>query len=138
MDATVLSGRQKRVLIVDDDEGVRFFVQAVMEQEGWLTMEASNGEEALDAVAGLRPDLVILDLDMPVLNGFETFNRLRSNPLTQEIPVIVLTGYNAREDRPGYSGEDLAAAFDVAGPEGFVEKPVDAQFLRNCVFGVVG
>ncbi|MCC6143500.1 MAG: response regulator [Candidatus Hydrogenedentes bacterium] len=138
MDPTVLSGRQKRALIVDDEEGVRYFVRAIMEQEGWATEEAEHGDEALDLVERQQPDLIILDLNMPVMDGFEVFERLRQNPLTERIPIIVLTAHNDQEDGVRYSADDLGRAFGVPGPEGFVEKPVDANFLRNCVFGVIG
>jgi two-component system alkaline phosphatase synthesis response regulator PhoP len=138
MGSSLVSGRQKRALVVDDEEGVRFFVRAIMEQEGWAIEEAENGDEALDLIYGQHPDLVILDLNMPVLDGFEVFKRLRTDPLTEHIPIIVLTAHNEQEGSVRYTAEDLGLAFDVARPDGFVEKPVDANFLRNCVFGVIG
>ena len=129
----------KRVLIVDDDSDVRLFVQAIMENAGWECLEARHGEEALDMTEAEAPDLVILDVNMPVMDGFEAFRRLRDNPLTEEIPIIMLTGINMEHpDGRTYTAEDMELAFDVSRPEGFVDKPVDADFLLNSIMGVMG
>jgi len=128
---------RKLVLIVDDDENVRMFVQAVMESEGWRALEARNGQEAVDMAEAEMPDLIIRDVMMPVMGGFEAFRRLRESPFTGRIPISMFTGYNA-EKGTKYTREDLEAAFGVSAPEGFVDKPVDVAHLLHCVLGVVG
>ena len=127
----------KRVLIVDDDSVARLFVQAVMENAGWVVLEGINGEEAVEKSESEQPDLVILDVSMPVMDGFEAFRQIRKNPLTAKIPIIMLTGINL-EAGEQYTAEAMERRFGVERPEGFVEKPVDAVFLLNSVMGVVG
>jgi CheY-like chemotaxis protein len=128
---------QKQVLVVDDDESVRMFVSGVMEAEGWAAVEALNGQQALDAVELEIPDLIILDVNMPVMDGFEAFRRLRDSPFSGDIPIIMLTGIN-EELGESYDRERMESEFGVEGPEGFVDKPVDAVFLLQSVMGVVG
>jgi len=128
----------KRVLIVDDDEAIRLFVEAVLEGEGWECVLGVNGEEAVDMAEMVQPDLVILDINMPVMDGFEAFRRIRSSPFTEKIPVIMLTAVNQEATNGHHDEHTMERQFAVPGPEGFVDKPVDASFLLNCVLGVMG
>lgn len=80
--------KQPRILIVDDDEGLRYCLSQALLQKGFAVETAANGRDALRKVAGFAPDVVILDLNMPVMNGPETRKRLKSDPKTQNIPVI--------------------------------------------------
>ena len=127
----------KRVLIVDDDESVRLFVAGVMEGEGWETLEALNGQQAIDRAEAEHPDLIVLDVNMPVMDGFTAFRLLRESPFTENIPIIMLTGVN-EEQGTQYDGAWMEAEFGVDAPNGFVEKPVDPVFLLQSVLGVVG
>ena len=128
---------EKRVLIVDDDESVRMFVAGIMEAEGWEIEEAMNGQQALDIAEADPPDLVVLDVDMPVMDGFEAFKRLRDSPFTDKVPIIMLTGIN-EEHGEHYDRERMETEFGVEGPQDFVDKPVDPVFLLQSVMGVVG
>jgi len=127
----------KRVLIVDDDSVARLFVQAVMENAGWQTIEGVDGVEALELAENQQPDLVILDVTMPVMDGFEAFQRLRGNPATERIPIIMLTGINA-DSGTKHTPEEMERRFGVERPEAFVDKPVDADFLLHSVMGIMG
>ncbi|NIA13592.1 MAG: response regulator [Nitrospiraceae bacterium] len=129
---------RKMVLIVDDDEGTREFVQEIMRTEGWKTTAAVNGVEALDQVAEECPDLVILDVHMPEMDGFAVFQHLRSDPQTSQTPIIMLTAVNDLEPGAGYNEETMAERFGVNGPEAFVDKPVDPVYLLQAIMGVVG
>lgn len=129
--------RPKRVLIVDDDESVRLFVAGVMEGEGWETVEALNGQQAIDRAESEKPDLIVLDVNMPVMDGFTAFRLLRESPFTDTIPIIMLTGVN-EEEGTHYDAERMEEEFGVDGPNGFVDKPVDPVFLLQSVLGVVG
>ena len=129
--------RPKRVLIVDDDESVRLFVAGVMEGEGWETVEALNGQQAIDRAESEKPDLIVLDVNMPVMDGFTAFRLLRESPFTDTIPIIMLTGVN-EEEGTRYDAERMEEEFGVDGPNGFVDKPVDPVFLLQSVLGVVG
>lgn len=79
------------VLIVDDDEVWRYLVKGWLDQAGYQVLEATNGKEGLKLAEAKKPDLILLDLNMPELNGFEFLKKLRSNPQTEFIPVIVST-----------------------------------------------
>lgn len=126
----------RTVLICDDDEGVRLFVRAVLEGAGWQCIEARNGTEGFDMALQHKPDLLLLDVDMPMQNGFETYVQLRNSHFTQAIPIIMLTAINS--NGKAYTREDLEAAFEVPAPEGFIDKPVDSRMLLDCIMGVVG
>lgn len=133
-----MAGTVKKVLIVDDDEGVRLFVEAIMIGLGWDCVDARNGEEAVYMAEEEMPDLIILDVQMPVMNGFEAFRRIRNSPFTEDIVIIMLTGVNEESDGIKFDAERMEKEFGVSRPEGFVDKPVDGDFLSKCIMGVVG
>lgn len=128
----------KKVLIVDDDVSVRLFVEAVLEGEGWSCILGVNGEEACDLAESEQPDLIVLDVDMPVMDGFTAFKALRNSPFTEKIPIIMLTGVNTEGDGAQHDAQSMERDFGLPGPEGFVDKPVDATFLLNSILGAVG
>lgn len=128
---------RKTALVVDDDEGTREFVGELMRVEGWEVVTAKTGVEALDIVNEGLPDLVILDVDMPEMNGFEVFRRLRLDVLSRHVPIIMLTAIN---DLTGerHDAASMERRFGLNGPEAFVDKPVDPVFLQQAIMGVVG
>jgi PAS domain S-box-containing protein len=91
------NGDPRTVLVVDDDQSIRSLLRQELEAAGHNVREARTGEEALAAVRQERPDLIILDIIMPGLSGFDVAARLRSDPLTLDIPLIILTVVQDRE-----------------------------------------
>ncbi|NKB71609.1 MAG: response regulator [Candidatus Latescibacteria bacterium] len=85
------AGQDRQVLVVDDDPLVVDLLRQLLEEEGWQVRSAGNGEEGLAAMGRQRPDLVLLDLMMPVVDGFEMLRSLRGNPVWNDLPVVVLT-----------------------------------------------
>ena len=85
------------ILVVDDEENIRFIVESGLKLAGFNTVDASDGREALAAVAKHRPHLIVLDVMMPHLDGFEVLRRLRDSG--DRTPVILLTARDATEDR---------------------------------------
>ncbi|MCP2728682.1 response regulator [Limnofasciculus baicalensis] len=82
----------KQILIVDDEERLRELVQACLEDlGGWETITAGSGEECLKIVQQAKFDAIVLDVSMPGMDGFAVFEKLQANPMTQSIPVILLT-----------------------------------------------
>jgi signal transduction histidine kinase/DNA-binding response OmpR family regulator/HAMP domain-containing protein len=79
------------VLVVDDDPGTREVLRRVLSREGWVVREAENGAAGLDEIARHRPAVVLLDLMMPRMDGFETLRALRQNDMTPELPVVIIT-----------------------------------------------
>lgn len=81
----------QKILVVDDEPHIVRLVQVNLEKAGYDVTTASNGREALEAVAEVQPDLVVLDVMMPEMDGLEALKRLKENAATSEIPVILLT-----------------------------------------------
>jgi len=98
--------RTSRVaLVVDDEPDNRTILRRTLEGEGWTVMEAENGRDALEKIEERRPEMIFLDLMMPEMDGFEFVERLRSNELTQSIPVLVVTARDITpQDRQRLSG----------------------------------
>ena len=122
-----MSVESGRVLIADDEQDVRTFVGAVLENEGYELLKAADGEEALQQARQGGPDLIILDVEMPKMDGFSVFGELRRDESTRAIPVIMLTGVTARTGIKF----DAEAMGDYLGsePDAYMEKPMDAQEL---------
>ncbi len=94
-----------RTLLIDDDETVRRSVRQALEPIGWKVTEAENGQVAVDALIAQRPDVIILDLMMPTMDGFEFLDELRGRPEWQDIPVVVITAMELTdEDRDRLNG----------------------------------
>ena len=87
-----------RVLVVDDEAQTVQLLQIALEGEGYEVETASNGAECLLAIDRCRPDLVILDVGMPILDGYHVLRSLREQPGTEDLPVIMLTARSADED----------------------------------------
>ncbi len=87
------------ILVVDDEEQNRYLLRVLCEHLGYTVREAANGQAALDAVAAQPPDLVILDVTMPVMDGFTALRALKADAATAHIPVIILTALNSHENR---------------------------------------
>lgn len=88
-----------KVLIVDDEENIRTLIHFNLEKAGYSVEEATNGKEALDLIALNKPDLVILDLMLPVIDGLAVCRKLKENPSTSSIPIIMLTAKSEEIDR---------------------------------------
>lgn len=116
------------ILIVDDESQNRRLLEALLGHEGYVTRTAANGEEALAAIADDPPDLILLDVMMPGLDGRQVARAVKADPATSKIPIIMVTAQTDREAR--------LAALD-AGAEDFLSKPVDRAELwlrvRNLV-----
>lgn len=99
----------KRVLIVDDEEDICQVVQASLEEfGGWQTMLAYSGEDGLEVARTKHPDAILLDVSMPDMDGLQMFERLQSDPVTQGIPVILLTSKVLARDRKQFADLNIA------------------------------
>lgn len=85
-------------LVIEDDEATRQLVRQVLEKDGWTVTEAENGRAALEKVGGCRPDLILLDLMMPDMDGFDFAAELRRRPEGREVPILVMTALDITED----------------------------------------
>ena len=99
LDRYAASVEDRDVLVVDDSAEVRDVVRRALEREGWSVREASNGREAFEQLQAKVPSLVLLDLMMPVMDGYEVYHLLKEDPRTKNIPVIIITAKGERKDR---------------------------------------
>ena len=113
-----------RVLVVDDDPQVLKLLRVNFELEGYDVGFASNGEEALDAIASQRPDVLVCDVMMPGIDGLEVVRRLRADPKTASLPVVVVSAKAQQAD---------LADGEVAGADAYVTKPFDPQDILDAV-----
>ncbi|MDA1000079.1 MAG: response regulator [bacterium] len=111
---------------MDDIEITHEYMRALLRSASKVH-SAYNGNEALAQAREMRPDLILMDLRMPVMDGFETTEKLKADPLTAEIPIIAVTAQAVEEDR--------VRAFK-AGAEGFVNKPVNISQFRQAIEAV--
>ena len=120
---------QPLILIADDDPDILELVSFRLERAGYEVLRARNGEEAVQVAIVRRPDLAILDVMMPRLDGYEATRRLREHDETRRMPVILLTA-RVQED-------DIARGFE-AGADDYVKKPFSPQELGSRVQAVLG
>jgi CheY-like chemotaxis protein len=116
------TGTAASILIVDDDDSIRSLLQQELSEGGYLIDEATNGKEALERIRKNRPDLIILDVMMPEMNGFDVAAILKNDPQTMDIPIIVLSivqdkirGYRIGVDRYLTKPIDTAELFTEVG-----------------------
>ena len=112
------------ILIVDDEERNRKLLDVLMKAEGYRTVAAVRGQEALDIAARDKPDLILLDMMMPGMDGFEVARALKNHPETSEIPLVVVTSL----DDPASRQRALAAGADKV-----LTKPIDRWQLSQHV-----
>jgi DNA-binding response OmpR family regulator len=117
------------VLVADDDDDVLALVVRRLERDGYTVITARDGAEALRMAQENAPDLAVLDVMMPHLTGYEVTQKLREDPATQRIPVILLT---ARVQEA-----DVKRGF-LAGADDYIKKPFSPQELRSRVQAVLG
>ena len=114
----------KRILVVEDQEDLRAILRDFLSASGYTVIEAVDGAESVAKAASERPDLVLMDVQLPDVNGLEALGRLRADERTASIPVLAVTAQAMQGDRERF----LAAGFD-----GYVSKPLDILELVETV-----
>ena len=110
----------KRILVVDDSRTEQFMLKAILERHGYEYMSADEGEKGIEQAKTEKPDLILMDIIMPGLNGFQTVRKLKKDPDTQAIPVIMVSTKSEMADRAWATKQ---------GAEDLVAKPVNEQEL---------
>ena len=111
--------REAKILVVEDDDDIRDSLKELLEEEGYRVDTAANGEQALNRLRGEAPQLILLDLMMPVMDGWEFHKQLRESPRFSSVPIIVISASK-------FSREPLNAA-------AFIPKPLDAGVLLETI-----
>jgi CheY-like chemotaxis protein len=117
-------GARGRVLVVEDEEDTRLAYRAILEQAGWEVEEAVSGDEALRLARQAPPSLMLVDISIPGLHGWETTRQVKLGSTTRGVPVLAVTGHALDDDR--------RRAVEV-GCDGYLVKPVSAEELVSVV-----
>jgi two-component system cell cycle response regulator DivK len=110
----------KRILVIEDQEDNRRIVRDLLTSVGYEIIEAVTGEEGVTAAASHVPDLILMDIQLPGLDGYDATRRIKANPALRHIPIIAVTSY-------ALSGDDVKAF--AAGCDGYVSKPFSPRVL---------
>jgi len=113
----------KTVLVVDDEPDVRTSVSQVVEMSGYKVVEAENGIECLEKLHHVKPDLLLLDIMMPGMSGWDVAAKLRENPSWGKIPIVFLTA----------KGDDMSVGMGKATSLEYITKPFDVLELKQCI-----
>ena len=119
----------QRILIVEDQEDLRDILRYALEGAGYKVVEAVNGADGVAKAEAERPDLVLMDIQMPVLDGYEATRRIKAQPALAKIPILAVTSYALSGD------EDKAKA---AGCDGYVTKPFSPRDLLARIRSFIG
>jgi len=119
----------KRILVVEDQQDNRQILRDLLVSADYEMTEAENGEEALAAVAKQRPDLILMDIQLPIMDGYEATRRIKANPEWKAIPIIVVTSY-------ALSGDEAKAR--EAGCDAYVTKPISVTSFLEVVRRFLG
>ena len=114
----------KKILVVEDNPVSRELMKEILSGRGYEVIEACDGRQALQAIEETAPDLVLLDIQLPILDGFAVLFQLRQNPRFAHLCVVAVTANAMKEDRE----KGLRAGFDA-----YISKPIDAAALRQQV-----
>jgi CheY-like chemotaxis protein len=114
----------KTVLIIEDHPEIRENTAEILELSGFNVITANNGGEGVKAACSLRPDLILCDIMMPQLNGYEVFKQLKTNPTTSGIPFVYVTASTEKSE--------VKMAMDM-GASGYIQKPFDMEELLKVI-----
>jgi CheY-like chemotaxis protein len=107
-----------RILLIEDNPQNRYLVTFLLEAHGHVVVPAADGSAGIDLAGGVRPDLILLDIQLPTMDGYAVARALRGNPELAETPIVAVTSYAMSGDR------DKALA---AGCNGYIEKPINPE-----------
>jgi two-component system cell cycle response regulator DivK len=114
----------KRILVVEDTEDNRRILRDLLTRAGFELIEATDGESGVSMATTHRPDLILMDIQLPIFDGYEATRRIKANPETRDIPIIAVTSY-------ALSGDDTKAL--AAGCDGYVAKPFSPRRILAMV-----
>jgi len=119
----------KKILLVEDNPVNRRLAEFLLRSQGYQVRAATNAQEAFDTIKAERPDLILMDVQLPGMDGLEATKQLKEDPTTRDIPVVAVTSYAMKGDR------EKALA---AGCSGYITKPIDKDTFVREVASVLG
>ncbi len=119
----------KRVLVIEDNVDNMELITFILEKNGYSTIKAENGKIGIEIALEEKPDFIMLDIQLPDMNGLDVLQAIRGSDINGEIPVIAITSYAMSGDR-----EKMLAA----GCDGYIEKPIDPVTIINQIREIIG
>ena len=120
--------RDLKVLVVEDFEDTRLFLRLALEDHGFIVFEAENGQKAVENADRDKPDVILMDLTMPLMDGFAAAKLIRQNKNLKNVPIIAITAHQETDFR----SDAKASGFDA-----YVTKPIDVQWLKELITGLL-
>ena len=117
-----------RVLVVEDVEDTRLFMRLELEQEGFIVLEAPDGQAAVEAAIREKPDVILMDLTLPLMDGFDAAKQIRKTDGLNEVPIIAVTAHQETDFRSGAK---------ESGFDAYVTKPIDVRWLKDLISGLL-
>jgi CheY-like chemotaxis protein len=117
-----------KVLLVEDFEDTRLFLRLALEDHGFIVFEAENGEVAVQNANRDKPDVILMDLTMPRMDGFAAAKAMRQNDQLKDVPIIAITAHHETDFR----SDAKASGFDA-----YVTKPIDVNWLKDLINGLL-
>jgi two-component system, cell cycle response regulator DivK len=117
-----------KLLLVEDFEDTRHFMRLELEEQGFIVFEAENGQVAVDTAMREKPDVILMDLTLPILDGFAATKLIRQDDQLKNVPIIAVTAHHEDDFRSGAK----ASGFDA-----YVTKPIDVNWLKDLIAGLL-
>jgi len=125
---TEKDSRDRTILVVEDAEDARYLMRLELEHLGYLVIEAEDGKKAVEMALHDRPDIILMDLSLPIMDGFAATEKIRATGGLEEVPIIAVTAHQETDFRAGAK----AAGFDA-----YVTKPIDINWLSELIQGLL-
>lgn len=122
------NSKDLKLLLVEDFEDTRLFMRLELEEQGFIVFEAENGEIGVEIAVREKPDVILMDLTLPLMDGFQATKLIRQNEQLKNVPIIAVTAH--QED--DFRSDAKASGFDA-----YVTKPIDVNWLRELIAGLL-
>ena len=130
---TDMQATKKKILVVDDEQHIVTYLETLLSDNGYATISAFDGEEAMETARSEKPDLVTLDITMPKASGVRFYREFKNDPDLASTPVVIVTAVTGYGGDPGGFKDFISTREQVPPPEGFVAKPIDKEELLRAV-----
>ena len=117
-----------KVLLVEDFDDTRLFMRLELEKHGFIVFEAENGQAAVETAMRENPDVILMDLTLPLMDGFEATKLIRQNEQLKDVPIIAVTAHHEHDFR----SDAKKSGFDA-----YVTKPIDVNWLKELIAGLL-
>ena len=122
------NSKDLKLLLVEDFEDTRLFMRLELEDQGFIVFEAENGQVAVDMAIREKPDVILMDLTLPLMDGFEATRLIRLDDGLKNVPIIAVTAH--QED-------DFRSVARASGFDAYVTKPIDVNWLKDLIAGLL-